>query len=83
MLQGPTASLGIYIDSGSVYESSENTGASNLLEYMAFKATPHRSSFRVVREVILNSHHNFTSIVVLTSGRKEQQGLVGRTCGKK
>ena len=51
MLQGPTASLGIYIDSGSVWETAETTGASNLLEYMAFKSTPHRSSFRIMREV--------------------------------
>lgn len=27
------------------------TGASHLLEYMAFKATAHRTHFRLVREV--------------------------------
>ena len=50
-LQGPTSSVGIYIDSGSIHEDPQITGASNLMEYMAFKATPNRSSFRVMREV--------------------------------
>ena len=60
VLQGPTASLGIYIDSGSIYETPETTGASNLLEYMAFKSTPHRSSFRIMREVQTDWHSQNT-----------------------
>lgn len=48
---GATATLGIYVDSGSVYESPYNTGVSHLLEYMAFKTTKSRTHLRLVREV--------------------------------
>ncbi|GAB4821951.1 hypothetical protein N2152v2_008997 [Parachlorella kessleri] len=48
---GATATLGIYVDSGSVYETPVNTGASHLLEYLAFKTTKHRTHLRLVREV--------------------------------
>lgn len=48
---GPTATLGIYVDAGSVYEKPMQTGTSHLLEYMAFKTTMNRSHFRLVREV--------------------------------
>jgi processing peptidase subunit alpha len=49
--QGATATLGLYVDSGSVYEGPGSTGASHLLEYMAFKTTSHRTHLRLVREV--------------------------------
>ncbi|CAL8469178.1 g8719 [Coccomyxa elongata] len=48
---GPTATLGLYVNSGSVYESPSETGLSHLLEYMAFKTTSNRTHFRLVREV--------------------------------
>ncbi|EFN54308.1 hypothetical protein CHLNCDRAFT_36005 [Chlorella variabilis] len=48
---GATATLGIYVDCGSVYETPANTGASHLLEYMAFKTTKNRTHLRLVREV--------------------------------
>eukprot|EP00887_Chlorella_sp_A99_P006439 scaffold3.g6439.t1 len=48
---GATATLGIYVDSGSVYETPFNAGASHLLEYMAFKTTRHRTHVRLCREV--------------------------------
>eukprot|EP00884_Botryococcus_braunii_P023435 jgi/Botrbrau1/9776/Bobra.85_1s0021.1 len=48
---GPTATVGIYVDSGSIYENPGQTGLSHLLEYMAFKSTLHRTHFRLVREV--------------------------------
>ena len=50
-LQGATASLGLYVDSGSVYENNFSTGASHLLEYMAFKTTLNRTHLRLVREI--------------------------------
>lgn len=43
---GPTASLGIYINSGSIYESAATAGASCMLEAMAWKATSNRTTFR-------------------------------------
>ncbi|QCE09013.1 mitochondrial-processing peptidase subunit alpha-like [Vigna unguiculata] len=47
----PAASVGLYVDCGSLYESPLSSGASHLLEKMAFKSTTNRSHFRVVREV--------------------------------
>ncbi|KAJ0075762.1 hypothetical protein Patl1_33944 [Pistacia atlantica] len=47
----PVASIGIYLDCGSVYETPMSCGASHLLEKMAFKSTKNRSHLRIVREV--------------------------------
>eukprot|EP00897_Mesotaenium_endlicherianum_P009431 jgi/Mesen1/8516/ME000480S07866 len=48
---GPTATVGIYVDSGSVYESGRYSGCSHILERMAFKSTANRTHFRLVREI--------------------------------
>ncbi|XP_047950411.1 mitochondrial-processing peptidase subunit alpha-like isoform X1 [Salvia hispanica] len=45
------ASIGLYVDAGSIYESPASYGATHLLERMAFKTTFNRSHLRVVREV--------------------------------
>uniref|UniRef100_A0A0E0PQ60 Mitochondrial-processing peptidase subunit alpha n=1 Tax=Oryza rufipogon TaxID=4529 RepID=A0A0E0PQ60_ORYRU len=47
----PAVSVGLYIDCGSVYETSSSSGTSHLLERMAFKSTTNRSHLRLVREV--------------------------------
>ncbi|KAL4365386.1 hypothetical protein AHAS_Ahas07G0100900 [Arachis hypogaea] len=47
----PAASIGLYLDCGSLYETPMSSGASHLLERMAFKSTANRSHFRIVREV--------------------------------
>ncbi|CAH9098569.1 unnamed protein product [Cuscuta europaea] len=47
----PAASVGLYVDSGSIYETPDSFGASHLLERMAFKSTLNRSHLRIVREV--------------------------------
>ncbi|PIA42896.1 hypothetical protein AQUCO_02000386v1 [Aquilegia coerulea] len=47
----PAASIGLFVDSGSVYETPISSGASQLLERMAFKTTTNRSHLRIVREV--------------------------------
>ncbi|WOK95698.1 mitochondrial-processing peptidase subunit alpha [Canna indica] len=47
----PAASIGLYVDCGSVYETPFSFGATHLLERMAFKSTTNRSHLRVVREV--------------------------------
>ncbi|KAJ0977438.1 hypothetical protein J5N97_012912 [Dioscorea zingiberensis] len=47
----PAASIGLYVDSGSIYETPASFGASHLLERMAFKTTTNRSHLRIVREV--------------------------------
>ncbi|KAL2338015.1 hypothetical protein Fmac_012461 [Flemingia macrophylla] len=51
MSSNPAASIGLYLDCGSIYETPLSSGASHLLERMAFKSTTNRSHFRVVREV--------------------------------
>ncbi|XLR33264.1 hypothetical protein S83_024104 [Arachis hypogaea] len=47
----PAASIGLYLDCDSLYETPMSSGASHLLERMAFKSTANRSHFRIVREV--------------------------------
>lgn len=50
-MQNPVASIGIYINSGSVYETPGTMGVSHLLEKMAFKTTTNRSHLRLIREI--------------------------------
>ncbi|KAL7093703.1 hypothetical protein ACP275_11G055900 [Erythranthe tilingii] len=47
----PAASIGLYVNCGSIYETPASYGATHLLERMAFKSTTNRSHLRVVREV--------------------------------
>ncbi|KAL0346652.1 UNVERIFIED_CONTAM: Mitochondrial-processing peptidase subunit alpha [Sesamum calycinum] len=47
----PAASIGLYVDCGSIYETPASYGATHLLERMAFKSTTNRSHLRIVREV--------------------------------
>ncbi|KAL0910502.1 hypothetical protein M5K25_021491 [Dendrobium thyrsiflorum] len=48
---GPAASIGIYVDCGSVYEKGDSAGATHLLERLAFKSTKNRSRLHVVRDI--------------------------------
>ncbi|PVH37452.1 hypothetical protein PAHAL_5G007300 [Panicum hallii] len=50
---GPSACIGFFVNSGSVYESAETTGVSYLLEKMAFKDTKHRRHRNLVHELEL------------------------------
>nr|GEU74223.1 mitochondrial-processing peptidase subunit alpha-like [Tanacetum cinerariifolium] len=47
----PAASIGLYVNSGSIYETPVSFGATHLLERMAFKSTANRTHLRLVREV--------------------------------
>jgi processing peptidase subunit beta len=40
---GETATIGVWIDGGSAYESEHNNGVAHFLEHMAFKGTKNRS----------------------------------------
>ena len=40
---GETATVGVWIDAGSRYETSQNNGAAHFLEHMAFKGTKSRT----------------------------------------
>ncbi|KAL5229337.1 hypothetical protein ABZP36_017602 [Zizania latifolia] len=48
---GPSCSVGVYINCGSVHEAPETLGATQLLKKMAFTTTTNRSQLRVVREI--------------------------------
>ncbi|URE27968.1 Insulinase (Peptidase family M16) [Musa troglodytarum] len=48
---GPAACVGIFVDSGSIYETEESTGVTHLLERLAFKSTKHRSHLQIIHEV--------------------------------
>ncbi|KAH6584306.1 hypothetical protein BASA50_000267 [Batrachochytrium salamandrivorans] len=48
---GHFVSAGIYVDSGSKYESLENAGASHLLDRMAFKSTENLGTPELIKEL--------------------------------
>jgi processing peptidase subunit beta len=48
---GETATVGVWIDTGSRYESDENNGVAHFLEHMAFKGTTKRSQLQLETEV--------------------------------
>ncbi|KAL0426950.1 UNVERIFIED_CONTAM: Mitochondrial-processing peptidase subunit alpha, partial [Sesamum latifolium] len=47
----PVASIGLYVDCGSIYERPASYGVTHLLERMAFKSTTNRNHLRIVREI--------------------------------
>ncbi|KAI3711589.1 hypothetical protein L1987_70128 [Smallanthus sonchifolius] len=62
------ASIGLYVNSGSVFETPASFGATHLLKRMAFKSTTNRSHLRVVREVEAIGGN------VIASASREQMG---------
>lgn len=48
--QGASIAVGMYVSSGSKWENPHVSGASHLLERMAWRATANRTAFRVTRE---------------------------------
>ena len=48
---GETATVGVWIDTGSRYESDANNGVAHFLEHMAFKGTKKRSQLQLEMEV--------------------------------
>jgi len=66
--QGLTASLGLYVNAGSRFETAENFGVSHMVELMSFKSTAHLSHLRTVKTLEqLGAHHSSTC----TAGREE------------
>ncbi|PPD88287.1 hypothetical protein GOBAR_DD14781 [Gossypium barbadense] len=49
--QNPAASIGLYVDCGSIYKSPASFGVSQFLERMAFKSTTSCSHLCIVKEV--------------------------------
>lgn len=48
---GETATIGVFIDSGSVYENEKNNGVAHFLEHMSFKGTQKRSRVQLEEEI--------------------------------
>ena len=48
---GETATLGMWIDTGSRYETDANNGVAHFLEHMAFKGTAKRTQLQLETEV--------------------------------
>jgi processing peptidase subunit beta len=48
---GETATVGMWIDTGSRYESDANNGVAHFLEHMAFKGTAKRTQLQLETEV--------------------------------
>lgn len=46
-----SASVGLWVDSGSVYETEENSGVSHFIEHMLFKGTEKRSARQIAEEM--------------------------------
>jgi processing peptidase subunit beta len=46
-----TATVGVWIDSGSRYETAENNGTAHFLEHMAFKGTAKRTQQQLEMEI--------------------------------
>jgi len=46
-----TATVGVWIDAGSRYETAQNNGAAHFLEHMAFKGTEKRTQQRLEVEI--------------------------------
>ncbi|KAF3335021.1 mitochondrial-processing peptidase subunit alpha-like protein [Carex littledalei] len=64
----PIASVGIYVNCGSIYETPISYGSTHLLERMAFKTTTNRSHLRIIRETESIGGN------VSASGSREQMG---------
>jgi len=48
---GETATVGVWIDAGSRYETAQNNGAAHFLEHMAFKGTNRRAQYDIEVEI--------------------------------
>jgi len=51
MRHGETATVGVWIDAGSRYETAENNGAAHFLEHLAFKGTGRRTQHGLEVEI--------------------------------
>lgn len=61
---GDTASIGVWVDSGSVYENQKNNGVAHFLEHMIFKGTDKRPNQHFIETEVENmggSLNAFTS----------------------
>merc|ERR1719171_688888 len=48
---GETATVGVWIDAGSSFETDADNGSAHFLEHMAFKGTNKRSQYQLEKEI--------------------------------
>merc|ERR1712227_892306 len=48
---GETATIGVWIDAGSSFETDADNGSAHFLEHMAFKGTNKRSQYQLEKEI--------------------------------
>ncbi|XP_042512963.1 mitochondrial-processing peptidase subunit alpha-like isoform X3 [Macadamia integrifolia] len=48
---GPAACVGLFVDSGSIYEGEKSQGVTHLLERMSFKSTKNRNHCRIMHDI--------------------------------
>ncbi|EGG15781.1 mitochondrial processing peptidase beta subunit [Cavenderia fasciculata] len=58
---GETASIGVWVDSGSVYENEKNNGVAHFLEHMIFKGTEKRPSPNFIETEVENMGGNLNA----------------------
>lgn len=77
---GETATVGIWIDTGSRYETPENNGVAHFVEHMLFKGTGKRSKMQLEQEVEnIGGHLNaYTSREQTVFYAKVNKGDVGQ-----
>ena len=76
---GETATVGVWIDTGSRYESDENNGVAHFLEHMAFKGTSTRSQLQLETEVESRTIALQQHAKQRWSARLPGKGFYGRT----
>lgn len=50
-MPGETATVGVWIDTGSRYETAKNNGVAHFLEHITFKGTPSRTQQKLEEEI--------------------------------
>jgi len=68
---GETATVGVFIDAGSVYEDDRTNGVAHFLEHMAFKGTNNRTKVQLEQEIenmggVLNAYTSREQTVYYT-----------------
>lgn len=79
-MNGASATVGLWVDTGSRYESEQNNGVAHFLEHMFFKGTTRRSQTQLEKEVEnMGGHLNaYTSRETTVFYAKVQKGDVSQ-----
>jgi len=65
VLGSETATVGVWIDAGSRYETAKNNGAAHFLEHMAFKGTQKRTQQQLEVEIENMGGHLYVFVILV------------------